>query len=336
MYFIVIPRISDDLKIKIIQKLENGESQRKIAKTENISRCCIQNLIRKFECYGNMSNLPHTGRKAKISQRQRNLVVRRAQMNPFSSLNQIKESVCNTISISKTSIFNILKNSELKTFRSAKKSFVNFKQRQKRKDFCKNYNGWSAGKWNQCVFTDEVPIQIGTKYHCYVRRPIHKRFHPKYTIKFQKYNGTTIMLWGAIFSDGKRILKLCPSTVNSSVYQEILSGEFLSMMGQTNILVQDNAPAHRSASTIAFLENAGVLYMDDWPPNSADLNIIENLWSILKREIKNITIKSKEEIFIKCSQIWDSIPTSTIKKLYDSIPHRLESVRKANGYPINY
>ena len=53
------------------------------------------------------------------------------------------------------------------------------------------------------------------------------------------------------------------------------------------IFMQDNAPSHASKFTKSWLESQGFVgkaYMD-WPANSCDLNPIENLWSLLKREI---------------------------------------------------
>ena len=48
---------------------------------------------------------------------------------------------------------------------------------------------------------------------------------------------------------------------------------------------QDNDPKHRSKVAKEFLDRE-VPKTIDWPPNSHDLNPMENMWSILKRRVE--------------------------------------------------
>jgi transposase len=50
------------------------------------------------------------------------------------------------------------------------------------------------------------------------------------------------------------------------------------------IFKQDNTLCHQSLSTMAFLEEHNINTMH-WPPHFLDLNMIENLWEIMKRKI---------------------------------------------------
>ena len=49
--------------------------------------------------------------------------------------------------------------------------------------------------------------------------------------------------------------------------------------------MQDSAPCHKSASTLGYLERKNVRFLNDWPPQSPNLNIIKILWVTLKKKV---------------------------------------------------
>ena len=69
----------------------------------------------------------------------------------------------------------------------------------------------------------------------------------------------------------------------------------------------------------------------EWPPQSLDLNIIEHLWCILERQVKNRyplqpCVKELDQVLIEERL---KIPLDEVRKLYDSILRRIEAVQKA-------
>ncbi len=69
------------------------------------------------------------------------------------------------------------------------------------------------------------------------------------------------------------------------------------------IFQQDLAPAHTAKSTKSWLNDRGVGVLD-WPVNSPDLNPIENLWDIVKR---NKRPKNADEQKATVKETWASI-----------------------------
>lgn len=75
-----------------------------------------------------------------------------------------------------------------------------------------------------------------------------------------------------------------------------------------------------------------------WPPSSPDLNPIENLWALIKREIY-----SGGKQYTSLNSVWEAVVAAAqkvdrqqIKKLTDSMDGRLLSVIEKKGGNIGH
>ena len=130
--------------------------------------------------------------------------------------------------------------------------------------------------------------------------------------------------------------------IDSESYCELLNKYFTPWLEEqplslwrTMIFQQDNAPAHRSAYTSDWLKKAGFNNerVMEWPPNSPDLNPIENLWAIIKRRVY-----SNGRQFTKLNELWNaikdvsgSITPTEISNLTNSVDQRLVTILRKNG-----
>ena len=80
----------------------------------------------------------------------------------------------------------------------------------------------------------------------------------------------------------------------------------------------------------------GFRILENWPPQSPDLNIIENVWSYLKRRVSKRNPKCLEELIRFSFQEFSKIPTVYIQKLYRSVPRRLQLAIKKKGFCTKY
>ena len=76
--------------------------------------------------------------------------------------------------------------------------------------------------------------------------------------------------------------------------------------------------------------------LSDWPPQSPDLNIIENLWAHLKKKVSEIFPRNSNELWNFALDEWNRIPNENILNLYASIPKRLKVLRKNHDRHSKY
>ncbi len=147
-------------------------------------------------------------------------------------------------------------------------------------------------------------------------------------------------IWAAMSSAGVGPLCFLKSTVNAAIYQDFLEHFMLSSADKLYrdadfIFQQDLAPAHTAKGTKSWLNDHGVTVLD-WPANSPDLNPIENLWSIVKRKMRDTRPNNADELKATVKETWASIPPQQCHKLITSMPRRIEAVIKAKGAPTKY
>ena len=136
--------------------------------------------------------------------------------------------------------------------------------------------------------------------------------------------------------------------INSHTYCQFLKDTFIKQWDRkksasfkkTMIFMQDNAPAHASKNSTAWLASKGLKdeRIMTWPPSSPDLNPIENLWSLLKQEIY-----SEGKQYTSLNSVWEAVAAAAqnvdrqqIKKLTDSMNGRLITViEKKSGFKVS-
>ena len=75
----------------------------------------------------------------------------------------------------------------------------------------------------------------------------------------------------------------------------------------------------------------------EWQQQSLDLNI-EHFWCVMVRQVRNRCPLPSclKELLQVLMEKWLKIPLDEVRKLYDSIPKRIEAVQKAERGPTPY
>jgi transposase len=136
--------------------------------------------------------------------------------------------------------------------------------------------------------------------------------------------------------------------ITASEYKEVLTGTLLpegrrlfSVQGiSTWTLQQDNDPTHKQAPAVVKQWNeehsSSVQVLAAWPPNSPDLNPIENVWAWVQQEVDKLGCSTFEEFKQAVLDKLAAVPQGHLVNLCDSMKDRLDSVIEMGGGPTKY
>jgi hypothetical protein len=206
----------------------------------------------------------------------------------------------------------------------------------KRINFCR-FHIENCSHFRTTVFTDESYFQIVSNNTKLWMRPgeegedvrAPRTSHPP-----------QLLVWGGIGWNFKTNLIILDDTIDSQAYiNEVINPSQLMedatrAFGTEWELMQDNVRPHISNYTINELRSKGITLLENWPPYSPDLNIIEVIWAVMKRRIEIRQPKSLQELRIMILEVWDALSYITINSLIDSMERRLHQVIRNNGETI--
>jgi hypothetical protein len=131
-------------------------------------------------------------------------------------------------------------------------------------------------------------------------------------------------------------LQIVKGTINSHAYIAIMRGCLAPAKqavfgGGEFVFQQDNAPCHVSATARRWFAQNDIELMA-WPPQSPDLNQVENLWAVLRRCVKaRMPIQNIEALQTAVEECWAEIPEKTLRGLIQSMPELIQEVIKSKG-----
>lgn len=188
----------------------------------------------------------------------------------------------------------------------------------------------------QVCFSDESTVQILSDKAEFVRRRPNEKYRKECIVERVKHP-LSIMVWSIISGKGTGRLYIVDGTMRQDQYIQVLRTK---MLPQTTewfpngnfVFMHDSAPCHKAKKVTAFLEEKGVEVLE-WPGNSPDLNPIENLWELMKREIGKEKITNKRALIERLIEVWHRSETiqNNCLKCIQSMPQRVKAVISARG-----
>ena len=199
---------------------------------------------------------------------------------------------------------------------------------------------WTDDMWKRVVWSDESKFNIfKSDGRTYIRRRKSEEFNEDCVIGTLKHGGGSVMVWGCICGDQRGMLLRVDTTMNAHRYLQVLEDGMIpsawAARGLDFIFMHDNAPCHRANIVSKWLSEQDI-EVTAWPPQSPDLNPIENLWDYIERQVDKLPSTTKEDLWKNLKSVWDVIPSTVIENLVCSMPRRVTEVIKAKGCHTKY
>ena len=327
-------QLTDYQRYKIIFMDEQGYNQVYIAKALNINKNTVSTWLKRYSDTNKLERKEGSGRKPKYDNNKTDSIIedqfKNRNTTTIRDLKMILENNGQIYSVG--AVYNKVINLGFVNRKPIKKPLLTNEHKQARINWALKYQNHD---WDTVMFTDECGIHI-VEYD--IKRWIKDGVND--VIRTVKYP-YKISVWGCIKKGGDRCIYIFREIMDSNKYVDILENNMMGMywdfrnMGSDVIFQHDNDPKHTSKITTKYLEDNNVMVLD-WPSNSPDLNPIENMWSILKSNVKKREYKTIKE-FTECVvSDWYNIDNSIIDALINSMPKRIKQVIDNKGDYTSY
>lgn len=186
-------------------------------------------------------------------------------------------------------------------------SDINFK---KRFEFAKLHKNDDIDFWKRVIFSDESKFNIfGYDGKQRLWRKPNAAMAIQNLLPTVKHGGGSVMVWGCMSIAGVGNLVFIDTAMNLYVYLNILKANLktsANKMGLSGkwIFQQDNDPKHTSLIVTEWLL-FNVPKQLHSPPQSPEMNPIENLWDELDRRVRKNKISNKEDLKKALADEWN-------------------------------
>ncbi|KAG0433578.1 hypothetical protein HPB47_019761 [Ixodes persulcatus] len=204
---------------------------------------------------------------------------------------------------------------------------------------------WNHPEWELVLFTDESSFSGCWDQKRQVWWPVRCRYKAPYIQMIAASGRSSVQVRSAISSSGLGPLHRMEGSFTASKYVEILREVLLPHVLDGPFpdgffwLQLYRSPVYCAQKVQDFLEESAIRQLP-WPPGGADMNVIENVWGLLKRTLvkRNLQDSSKETLWATLSEEWEKLrlDDQLPAVLFQSLPRRMRDVISSQGGSIKY
>ncbi|GFU68596.1 transposable element Tcb2 transposase [Trichonephila clavipes] len=306
--------IDDFMRGRIIGKIEEGRKITDVAREFDIAHSVVSRLWKSFKTTGMCSR-----RHGEVV-----LEVRRLQKTDISSYQQ-KGTGAPQLS------------------RPVVCVPLTRQHRTARVQWCREHHNWTEQDWACVLFSDESRFSLSSDCRRQlIWRESGTAYRPENIQEKDRYPTCSIMVGAGIMINGRtRLHVVANGTMTGQRYiDEVLLPHvrlFRGAVGDKFVFMDDNATCHRTLAVQDCLDSEGIKRLV-WLARSPDLNLIENVWDALGRQVagRNYPPTNKNTLIRALTEEWDKLPQQLLDNVVQSMVRRVECCITLHGGHIPY
>ncbi|KFM57765.1 Transposable element Tcb2 transposase, partial [Stegodyphus mimosarum] len=310
----------------------------------NISRQTVSKLWKQFQNDGSVVRRPGQGRKRMTTASEDRYLALTARRNRKATARQLSSELAaatGTVA-SRQTIYRRLNEKGLYARKPRVCVLLSSQKKRDRFNWCKEHQNWTEHQWSHVLFTDESRFSLtGDSKRVYIWRESGTRNDPSNIVERDRFGSGGVMVWGGIMIDGRTPLHVFSSgSVTGQIYRDEVLDPYVRLFrgayGPDFLFMDDNARPHRANLVDEFLESEDIKRIP-WPPNSPDLNPIENLWDYLGRAIARIHPPPRDVNALKTALLeeWRLIPQTVVNNVISGLKTRCDMCVQKLGVQMN-
>ncbi len=338
-------------KGKITRQAELEATLTQISRNLNVSRTIINEVLERLCTAFFEVNKLRSERSLSIISWAARILLRQLRSKPKIIWRQLKTNI--GIDLNARTLNATLRAHEISHWLALWRSKLTSEVALLRLKWAKKHKNWIVNQWDNIIWSDEASVTRGSgKTSEWVFEILKQKWDRDKVMEIPSGKFFFIMIWEAFWDSERSNLYLLDRDFefkkhgySAVFYIQILNHNLADIWKSELVFMQNNASIHRVRKSKLWFQKMGIEVMK-WPSYSFDLNLIENLWVLLKKKVYKVysdlnKLKDKGEeaetqLFQILQKTWGNIREKVIEGLISSMPRRCEALIIAKGWHTKY
>ncbi|GFX15218.1 transposable element Tcb1 transposase [Trichonephila clavipes] len=309
--------IDDFMRGRIIRKIEEGRKITNVAREFDIAHSVVSRLWKSFKTTGMCSRRHGGGRVRRTTPAEDRYIVLSAKKNRRTTAQQVANQflAASGKQISRKNVARRLRGGGLYARRPVVCVPSTRQHRTARLQWCREHHNWTEQDWACVLFSDESRFSLSSDCRRQlIWRESGTAYRPENIQEKDRCPTCSIMVWAGIMINGRTHLHV------------VVNGTMTGQRYIDKVLLPHDC-----------LDSEGIQRLV-WPARSSDLNLIENVWDALGRQVagRNYPPTNKNTLIRALTEEWDKLPQQLLDNVVQSMVRRVECCIPLHGGHIPY